>query len=103
MSQVDIWVIASHTEGLGRMTLEAMSSGCAIVSTNTGAEFLQDGKNCLLADVGDVKELTECVDKLYHKRELKEALVAEAYNTAAAAADPSEYIKNWNKIIGDLF
>ncbi len=103
MSQVDIWIIASHSEGLGRMTLEAMSAGCAIVSTDTGAEFLKDGKNCMLAKIGDVDGLTECVDKLYHKTELKESLVADSFKTAQEAADPTEYMKNWNKIIGDLF
>jgi glycosyltransferase involved in cell wall biosynthesis len=103
MGQVDIWLIASHSEGLGRMTLEAMSSACAIVSTDTGAEFLQDGKNCLLAKVGDVEGLTKCVDQLYHNAELKTTLVEAGYETAAKAADPKPYIDNWNKIIGDLF
>jgi GT2 family glycosyltransferase/glycosyltransferase involved in cell wall biosynthesis len=103
MSQVDIWIIASHSEGLGRMTLEAMSAGCAIVSTDTGAEFLQDGKNCLLAPVGDVNGLTKCVDLLYHQTSTKENLVAASYATANSAADPTEYVKSWNKIIGGLF
>ena len=103
MSQVDIWVVASHSEGLGRMTLEAMSAGCAIVSTDTGAEFLKDGKNCLLAKVGDVNGLTKCVDTLYQDTKLKETLISASYKTAQEAADPTEYMKNWNKIIGDLF
>jgi glycosyltransferase involved in cell wall biosynthesis/GT2 family glycosyltransferase len=103
MSQVDIWLIASHTEGLGRMTLEAMSSACAIVSTDTGAEFLQDGENCLLAKVGDVEGLTRCVDVLYHNAELKTKLIEASYATAQKAADPKPYVENWNKIIGDLF
>jgi glycosyltransferase involved in cell wall biosynthesis len=103
MSQVDIWLVASHTEGLGRMTLEAMSSGCAIVSTDTGAEFLQDGKNCLLSKVGDVEGLTKSLDLLYHKTKVKEELVAASFKTAQEAADPSEYKRNWNKILGGLF
>ena len=103
MRQVDVWLIASHTEGLGRMTLEAMSSGCAIVSTSTGAEFLRDGENCLLAKVGDVNGLTACVDNLYLNTEFKEKLVEASYKTAVESADPEVYIKSWNKIIGDLF
>jgi GT2 family glycosyltransferase/glycosyltransferase involved in cell wall biosynthesis len=103
MSQVDIWIVASHSEGLGRMTLEAMSAGCAIVSTDTGAEFLRDGTNCLLAPVGDVNGLTACVDILYHQTSTKEKLVAASYATANSAADPTEYVKSWNKIIGGLF
>jgi len=103
MSQVDIWIIASHSEGLGRMTLEAMSAGCAIVSTDTGAEFLKDEQNCMLAPVGDVNGLTECVDRLYQMTEFKEKLIQASFKTAEEAADPTEYMKNWNKIIGGLF
>ena len=103
MAQVDIWIIASHTEGLGRMTLEAMSSACAIASTDTGAEFLRDGKNCLLAKVGDVEGLTKCVDTLFQETNYKQTLVEAGFKTAAEAADSTEYLRNWNKIIGDLF
>ena len=103
MSQVDIWLIASHSEGLGRMSLEAMSAGCAIVSTDTGAEFLKDGVNCLLAKVGDIEGLVKCVDKLYQDASLKESLVSTSFQTAALAADSDEYLRNWNEIIGDLF
>jgi glycosyltransferase involved in cell wall biosynthesis len=103
MSQVDIWLVASHTEGLGRMTLEAMSSGCAIVSTDTQAEFLKDGQNCMLAKVGDVQGLTDCCDRLFNAEALKADLVKNGLATATQAADPTDYIANWNKIIGDLF
>jgi GT2 family glycosyltransferase/glycosyltransferase involved in cell wall biosynthesis len=103
MSQVDIWLVASHTEGLGRMTLEAMSSGCAIVSTDTQAEFLKDGQNCMLAKVGDVQGLTNCCDRLFNAAPLKADLIQNGLATAKKAADPTDYITNWNKVIGDLF
>jgi glycosyltransferase involved in cell wall biosynthesis len=103
MSHVDIWLVASHTEGLGRMTLEAMSSGCAIVSTDTQAEFLKDGQNCMLAKVGDVQGLTDCCDRLFNAEPLKADLIKNGLATATKAADPTDYIANWNKIIGDLF
>jgi GT2 family glycosyltransferase/glycosyltransferase involved in cell wall biosynthesis len=103
MSQVDIWINASHTEGLGRMTLEAMSAGCAIVSTDTGAEFLKDGKNCALAPVGSVNDLTKQTERLMQKPQLRKDLVDNGYATAEDAADNTQYKKNWKKLIGDLF
>lgn len=103
MKQVDIWVIASYTEGLGRMTLEAMSSGCAIVATNTGAEFLKDGENCLLVEPGDANGLNKAIDTLISNDDFRKKLVAGGYKTAAEAADPTEYVENWNTIIGGLF
>ena len=103
MRQVDIWVVASYTEGLGRMTLEAMSSGCAIVATNTGAEFLKDGENCLLVDPGDVNGLNKALDHLISDDDFRKKMIEAGYKTAAAAADPTEFVQNWNTIIGDLF
>ena len=103
MKQVDIWVAGSHTEGLGRMVLEAMSSGCAIVATNTGAEFLRDGENCLLVEVGDTDATNKAVDSLILDDGLRKKLIEGGYATAAAAADGTEYVENWNRIIGDLF
>jgi GT2 family glycosyltransferase len=103
MAQTDIWINASHTEGLGRMTLEAMSAGCAIVSTDTGAEFLKDGKNCALVPVGSVNDLTKQTERLLLKEQLRRDFVSSGYVTAADAADSSQYKRNWKKLIGDLF
>jgi glycosyltransferase involved in cell wall biosynthesis len=101
MRQMDIWVVASHTEGLGRLTLEAMSAGCAIVATNTGAEFLKDGENCVLFEPGDQNALNNALDKVITDDGLRKRLIEGGYATAGAAGDPTEYVKSWNKIIGD--
>jgi glycosyltransferase involved in cell wall biosynthesis len=101
MRQMDIWVVASHTEGLGRLTLEAMSSGCAIVATDTGAEFLKDGVNCVLFEPGDQNALNNALDKVITDDDLRKRLIEGGYVTAGAAGDPTEYVKSWNKIIGD--
>ncbi len=103
MKQVDIWVVASYTEGLGRMTLEAMSAGCAIVATNTGAEFLKDGENCLLVEPGDVNGINKALDRLIPDYDFRKKLIEEGYQTAAETADPTEYVENWNNLIGELF
>jgi len=103
MSQVDIWIVASHTEGLGRMTLEAMSSGCAIVSTDTGAEFLTHEQNCLLSPINNVNELNKSVDRLIADDSFRKSLIENSTATAQLAADPKKYIAAWNNIIGGLF
>jgi GT2 family glycosyltransferase len=102
MAQTDIWLTASHTEGLGRMTLEAMSSGCAVVATDTGAEFLKDGKNCAIVPVGSVNDMTKQAERLMQKPQLRRDFITEGYATAAEAADSSEYKQGWKKLIGDL-
>ncbi len=101
MRQMDIWVVASHTEGLGRLTLEAMSAGAAIVATDTGAEFLKDGENCVLFEPGDQNGLNNALDKVISNDDLRKKIIEGGYATAAAAGDPTEFVNNWNKIIGE--
>ncbi len=103
MRQIDIWIIASYTEGLGRMTLEAMSSGCAIVATSTNAEFLVHNENCLLVEPGDINGMSKAVESLYLDKALKERLIEASYQTAVTNSNPKEYVKSWEKLIGDLF
>lgn len=99
MSQIDIWVSASHSEGLGRMALEAMSSSCAVVMSDTGAEFAEDGKNCLVAGRGNISQIVKHVDKLITEPELFSQIVKNGYETACKYADPTEHIENIEKVI----
>jgi glycosyltransferase involved in cell wall biosynthesis len=102
MGKTDIWVSSSYTEGLGRMNLEAMSAGCAIVATDTGAEFLTHGENSLLFPVGDIEAGKNCVEQLFADEELAMRLRERAYATAAMAADPGGYIRNIERVLEEL-
>ena len=55
MSAMDIFLMTSDFEGMPLALLEAMSSGCAVVSTSVGGvpEVITHGKNGLLAAAGD--------------------------------------------------
>lgn len=97
--QLDVWLGASHSEGLGRMSLEAMSAGIAVVTTNTGAEFLKDGENCLLYEAGDTQAGAEQVDKLVNDQELFGHIVVNGHATAASSADPTTFQSNLNNVI----
>jgi GT2 family glycosyltransferase/glycosyltransferase involved in cell wall biosynthesis len=100
--QFDIWLGGSHTEGLGRMALEAMSAGVAVVTTNTGATFLKDRENCLLYEPGNSQHGGELVDELANDNELFLKLVTNGYNTAVEAADPSKLAYNLNHVIEEV-
>lgn len=91
MKQLDIWLQASHTEGLGRMALEAMSAGCVVVASKTGAEFMVDGENCLLFDIGNAQMAAEQIDRLVKDRGLIEKLALNGYETAVANASPVKF------------
>jgi hypothetical protein len=91
MQQLDVWLGASHSEGLGRMALEAMSAGAVVVTTNTGAEYLKHGENCLLYEVGDGKTAANYIDQLVNDQELFIELVRNGYQTAVDAADWTDH------------
>jgi len=95
----DIWLTASHTEGLGRMALEAMSASCAVVMTDTSAEFAQNKKNCLVVPKGNFGAMSKAIDKLLNDKDLFTNIVKNGYETASQYADPTEFIDNLEEVI----
>ena len=59
LSTMDIFMMSSQFEGLPIALLEAMSTGCAIVSTKAGGvvEVVRNEKDGLLSEVGDTNAL----------------------------------------------
>jgi glycosyltransferase involved in cell wall biosynthesis len=103
LRQVDIWLGASHTEGLGRMALEAMSAGTAVVTTDTGAEFLKHEENCLLYPINNPQAGAEAVDRLITDQKLMTRLVINAFDTACRAADPTRFKAQIEKIVMEVY
>jgi glycosyltransferase involved in cell wall biosynthesis len=59
----DVWLCASRREGFHLPALEAMACRCPVVSTRMGGprDFIEQGVNGFLADVGDAPALSERV------------------------------------------
>lgn len=103
MQEMDIWIGASHSEGLGRMGLEAMSASVAVVSTNTSAEYMRDRANCLLVPIGDSRALAAAVSTLVEQPELAQMIRMRGFETAASLADPAPTIGALQKVIARVF
>lgn len=80
----DIYVCGSHYESFGLPTLEAMTCGCAVVSTrNIGVlEYARHGENCLLANIGEPESIANSIIELLEDEVKKEKLVNGGYKTA---------------------
>ena len=65
-----VFVLPSAWEGLPLVVLEAMSSGAAIVVTNLRAyeHFVEDGKNGVVVQTGDVKGLAAGILRAFANR-----------------------------------
>jgi glycosyltransferase involved in cell wall biosynthesis len=102
MAKTDIWLSCSHTEGLGRMALEAMTGAAACVLTDTGAEFVIDGKNALVRQVGDLDGLANAINTLIADIDLRKAIGFSGYETAKKMADSSEFVHNLEQVIASV-
>ena len=103
LGQFDIWLGASHGEGLGRMALEAMSASVACVLTDTNAEFAKHDDNCLIVPVSDVAAMIEAVSLLVENRDFRREMGISAYSTAEEASDSEKHIEAINRAIEGLF
>jgi len=103
MAQTDIWLSCSHSEGLGRMMLEAMSASCGVVMTDTGAEYAQADHNCLIGEIGNIRQLYALTEKLIEDHELRKTLATNGYTTAEKWSNSIDYTERLNRLIEDTF
>ena len=67
----DIGVICSRAEGFGRVTVEYMAAGLAVIASDRGAntELIEDGRTGLLYRYGEPEDLAEKIRFLITKRD----------------------------------
>ena len=80
----DVFVLPSETESFGLVALEAMASGTAVISTNSGgiSEVNIEGKTGFLSDVGDVDKMSSDTVKLLSNPNLLESFKMNALEHA---------------------
>ena len=95
LADYDVGVICSKSEGFGRVTVECMFAGLAVIASDTGAnpEIITDGVDGRIYRYGDAAHLAEVVSDLFHDCEQLESLAyagrkkAESHFTIAKCAD----------------
>jgi glycosyltransferase involved in cell wall biosynthesis len=86
LSQLDVIVLLSDTEGLPLVLLEAMGHGVVPVATRIpsgNTELVRDGENGYLAEVGDTKAFADRLEKLHREPRLLARLRRAAWLTSA--------------------
>ena len=82
-SRASVFLLPSRMEGWGLSIMEAMASGCPVVSTPVGGvtELVSIGENGLLVEVGDVSGFADAIGRLLDDKNIREMIVSNARHT----------------------
>ncbi len=83
LSETDIFVLPSLSEGMSNVLLEAMSCGLPVIATTVGGslDMIRDGINGILVPPGDPAALSEALIKLLGNESLAFSMGKEARKT----------------------
>jgi glycosyltransferase involved in cell wall biosynthesis len=81
---LDVFVLPSHSETYGMVTIEAMASGLPVIATNSGGtvDIVDDGRTGLLFSPEDVDELRAALGRLIDAPDLAVSLGKSARGEA---------------------
>lgn len=84
LRNTDIYICNSEYESFGLPTLETMTCGATVITTDTGGmrDFVQDGKNALVIQKNDNKDMEEKIELLIKDNKLRQKLAEEGIKTA---------------------
>lgn len=104
LSALDIFVSPSHSESFGLAILEAMASGCAVVSTETeGAkELIENEKSGMLTPVKNPAKLAETICELLENQEKIKELGENAQKTAKENFGLDRMISETEKVYQEI-
>lgn len=79
----DAYILPTRYESFGIPLIEAMSAGCAVVSSDIPVigELIRDGENGLLAPLDDAEGLADAIIRLLENPELQQQVVAGGRHT----------------------
>ena len=95
MAQSDVVVLPTHTEGFGRVILEAMLLRRPAVATPVGGikDLIQDGQDGLFFPVDDDKALAQHLVRLTTDSQFAAELIEKGYKTATEKFNPEIHTK----------
>ena len=100
MKSAELFVLSSDYEGMPNALIEAMCMGLPVISTKvSGAtDLINHGKNGLLTEVGDKKEMENAMEQMLSDENLREQMAIEAVQLAEMLRT-DEILKQWQEII----
>lgn len=79
----DIAVNPSWHEGFSQPALEAMASGCSVITTKIGSEdFIEPNNNCLLVEPKNSEQIEKALERLLDDESLRRKLSENGFQTS---------------------
>lgn len=96
-----LYVLASRTEAMGRVLIEAMASRKPIVASNVGGvpSVIKDGFNGLLFESGNINDLSSKIRMLLGNSEKRRAIANNGYMYVKEKYSEANYRDNFNKML----
>jgi len=93
IKRMDLLVLPSKEEGFGRVLLEAMDAGIAVIGTKVGGipEIIDNEVNGLLVPYGDVLALKEAILRILNNEVLKQRIINAGFYTIQSKFNIEHY------------
>lgn len=103
MANCSLYVLASRTEAMGRVLIEAMACRKPIIASNVGGVYsiVKDGYNGLLFEKENVNDLAEKIHYLLSHPEVADRLSENGYREVQEHLSEENYINRYRNMIYD--
>mgnify|MGYP006290158373 CR=1 FL=1 len=104
MANCSLYVLASRTEAMGRVLLEAMACQKPIIASDVGGvrSVIRDGFNGLLFEAENVEDLAEKMWRVLTDKSLAERLSLNGYKYVQERFSEECYIEHYKRMIEDV-
>jgi len=104
LREADIFLHASHSEGISNAVLEAMASGLPVVCTDAGGmrEAVRDGIDGFVVPVRDVEAMAKALVKLARDPELRRRMGAAARQRVLEEFTLEKQTREWRALYEGL-
>ena len=101
IARCSLYVLASRTESMGRVLLEAMAARKPIIASAVGGVpyYIRDNDNGLLFQLENVEELAAKLATILNSAELRTRLANRGYDRAMAEYDEASFVQTFRTML----
>ena len=105
IKRMDLLILPSKEEGLGRVLLEAMDIGIPVIGTEVGGipEVIDNEVNGLLVPYGDKFALKEAILRVLNDEVLRQNIINAGFHTLQSKFNEECYSKKLENVYSSLF